>query len=119
MEKQPKETLAGKHRKAATAKSARAKRRTEHSTAASKVAKKRSSHQSTKAELPKDFNPADKATVMAAWIDERLKTSKGKELFKALPAVTPGARAKMLREAATQEGLAGCAFADFYAEYAK
>lgn len=73
----------------------------------------------TKAELPKDLNPADKATVMAAWIDERLKTSKGKELFKALPAVTPGARAKMLREAATQEGLAGCAFADFYAEYAK
>ena len=73
----------------------------------------------TKAELPKDFNPADKATVMAAWIDERLKTSKGKELFKALPAVTPGARAKMLREAASQEGLAGCAFADFYAENAK
>lgn len=72
-----------------------------------------------KANVPPDLNPADRATVMAAWIDDHLKTAKGKELFKALPAVAPAARAKMLREAASAEGLGGCAFADFFAENAK
>jgi hypothetical protein len=73
----------------------------------------------TRAGAPADFSPADKATVMAAWIAEHISTAEAKALFAKLPTVPPAERAKLLREAAASQGLGGCGFADFYEAAAK
>jgi hypothetical protein len=57
-------------------------------------------------------NPADRATVMASWVDKNLGSTEGRNLFRGLASVDPAEKGKVLREAAQSEGLTSCAWAD-------
>jgi len=67
-----------------------------------------------KAGIPPEMNPADTATIMAAWIQPKLGSSEGKALFKKLPTLPVAERGKVLHEESQHQGIATCAFADFF-----
>lgn len=67
----------------------------------------------SKVELSK-YDPADQGTILAGWIDEHLSSSEGKKFFSSLASIDPRERTRLIREAAKEQGLTTCAWADFY-----
>lgn len=69
----------------------------------------------TRASLPADANPADKATLLAGWIDGHLSSDEGRAFFVSVAAIDPIDRADIIRAEAAKQGITTCAWAEWYA----
>ena len=69
----------------------------------------------TRASLPADTDPADRATLMAGWIDGHLSSDEGRAFFSSVAAIDPIDRAGIIRAEAAKQGITTCAWAEWYA----
>jgi len=59
-------------------------------------------------------DPSERVTLLAAWIDQRIKTDEARNLFSALANASPNDKSTMLREEAKKNGIASCPLADVF-----
>lgn len=64
----------------------------------------------------RNADPATRATLLAAYIDDHVSNGDVQELFAALAGADPATRRTLIRNAATEEGITECPILDVFTE---